>query len=167
MPKRLHVPLDGSLLDTWGRSNRRWPDRRCRQCQKQFRPRGAGSKYCSRLCAWANNGKNQRRKAESWWTNSRGYIEGRVWINGKRVAVKQHRWIAERILGRPLLPEEDVHHINGNKTDNRVENLEVILHGKHSTLTGYARQYKRGYKLVLSQAERDRRAEAMRQMRRR
>lgn len=61
-----------------------------------------------------------------------GYL--RQWDPVNRSTVLVHRKVAEATLGRPLRDDEVVHHINGNKTDNRPENLVVLTNSEHASL---------------------------------
>lgn len=63
----------------------------------------------------------KRREKGSGAVNTQGYIT--VMIDGKYY--QKHRLIMEQHLGRKLLSTENVHHKNGNKQDNRIENLEL------------------------------------------
>lgn len=74
-------------------------------------------------------------KGKSSWNagSGRGWIDrrGYRWIRVDGRSVREHRHIMEQHLGRKLLPTEIVHHRNGDTSDNRLDNLEVMHGGDH------------------------------------
>ena len=54
--------------------------------------------------------------------------------NNKRFGGSYPRILMAKKLGRPLKPNEDVHHIDGNPLNNDLTNLEVVTHGEHQRI---------------------------------
>jgi hypothetical protein len=119
----------------------RIPDviKNCKYCGGEFSG-GKGwkkdKKFCSYDCvsAWRNDNhawRPKRRPIGSVHQDSRGYRFIKV---SKNKWVEEHRLVLERHLDRALSKDEVVHHINGNPSDNRPENLVAMTKSNHQKL---------------------------------
>lgn len=73
-----------------------------------------------------DKGVNGRR------VDARGYVVITVRSDGFTRRIPEHRYVVEQFIGRRLLPSESVHHINGVRDDNRLENLQ-LRQGAHGS----------------------------------
>lgn len=123
----------------------------CPGCQRTFRPISAKTQFCSIKCRdsvrpirtaeyWREYKKqwHKRKRIEAGcrprcgfnqpigtkWTNWYGYILVKVGPGSKGWKY-EHRVVMEGLLGRELRPGETVHHINGIKSVNAPDNLEL------------------------------------------
>lgn len=93
-------------------------------CPSGMRKRSIGlcDKHALRMSKHGSlNGSDKRAPNGSGYINPEGYRQ--VCIKG--IVITEHRLVMQEHLGRKLLPGETVHHINGIRNDNRIENLEL------------------------------------------
>lgn len=111
MPKRATKNLDLSL------------DMTCQRCGAPFRSRRYNAdrrKFCSKACS-------NRSRPQKVWLDKHGYPQVTT-PDGRKIAM--HRHVMEQKIGRRLLPNETVHHKDGNRANYAEDNLELWT-GRH------------------------------------
>ena len=134
----------------------------CQHCGVVFETVNDSPKFCSRSCAASDRNKkriitdDQKRKTSEslkryWQTQERkkpecqNRVEKRIHrhvydydgyvilcFDGK--VIREHRHIMEQAIGRKLSTDEIVHHKDGNRLNNSLDNLEILSRSDHARM---------------------------------
>lgn len=140
-PVQRYCSQDCAIRNAQSRRSVDKPDPRpCEACGTVFTPRDSrhAGRFCSKACTYKVRGAAWKGGRQ---VRQNGYAV--VWV-GKGYPgalsngyMPEHRYVMQEHLGRPLLRTESVHHINGVRDDNRIENLQLRhsqWHGPGQTL---------------------------------
>ncbi len=128
-----------------------WKCELCNYTEEKIKCRALASKYCKICC----KGARYKGKLNGNWKGGYKYCNGYKLIykpehlNAKKNYVSEHRYVMEKYLKRLLKQEEQVHHINMIKDDNRIENLRLYssnsehIKNEHMEITKKAQQGRR------------------------
>lgn len=111
---------------------------KCDNCGNDFsisrcylkRPRK--HRFCCKKCEGEFNSFNNT--VEQWKGGCIGTTTGYRYVEYQGKQIEEHRLVMMKHLGRELDKNEVVHHINGDKLDNRIENLLLLSRSEHTKL---------------------------------
>ena len=105
--------------------------------------------YCSAKCQMEDYRRRTRENNPAWKGGRRKDPKGYVLVRHNKSYILEHRLVMAQHLGRKLLNNEHVHHKNENKSDNRIENLELTNAADHRRLHPLKTWSMRGYTACL------------------